>query len=349
MAFFLSKKQKQQMRERRRKMKGAESDSAEKKGESDAKLSKKRPRPSEEKESQKSPAAVLAVSDSSESTAAPPQSNVVVVPAKLPAKDTKKFRKEARRKARDAGQDEKLLQFVSEGQSPDPAKPPAKKKKLSFPCINDLLKEEKKEAEKREVVESKEKEEAGLSEEYKAKYLAMDCEMVGIGADGKKSALARVSVTDWHGMIVLDTFVKVPAPVTDFRTWVSGVTAKHIKSDEAMDEIACRRKVASLLRGKILVGHALKNDLDALLLQHPKQDIRDTAKYRPYQRLGNNKWRPRKLRDLALQHVNLVIQEKGQSHDSTDDARATMELFKVTRASWERELESKARRNRLHK
>lgn len=45
--------------------------------------------------------------------------------------------------------------------------------------------------------------------------------------------------------------------------------------------------MAELLKGRILVGHALKNDLDVLMLSHPRQMIRDTAKYRPYMRVSD--------------------------------------------------------------
>jgi RNA exonuclease 4 len=346
MAFFLSKKQKQEMRERRRKKKVLSSDTtendisnAEETTSVAEAVSKKRPRPSDESE----PPIGVAISDSSEQSVV--ASNIVTLPADLSAKDAKKARKEARRQAREEGRDENQLKFIIEGETPaeEATKPLAKKKKRSFPCINDLVKEEKKDIEKRKIEEDKAKEDASLSEEYKARYVAMDCEMVGVGSEGRKSALARVSITDWSGGVILDTFVKCPSRVTDFRTWVSGVTAKHLQSDKAMEVIDCRQKVAGLLRGKILVGHALKNDLDALLLQHPKQDIRDTAKHQFFQRLGANKWRPRKLRDLALQHLGLKIQVKGESHDSIDDAQATMELFKVARAAWELELEAKTR------
>merc|ERR1712150_133300 len=108
---------------------------------------------------------------------------------------------------------------------------------------------------------------------------------------------------------------------------------------------ACRKKVAEILKDKVLVGHALKNDLQALLLDHPKEDIRDTAKYRPFQRAsGRNggKWRPRKLRDLVKEHLNIDIQVVGQAHDSTEDARASMDLFKHVREVWEKELKRQA-------
>ena len=36
--------------------------------------------------------------------------------------------------------------------------------------------------------------------------------------------------------------------------------------------------VAGLLKGKVLVGHALSNDLKVLLLSHPHTAIRDTAR-----------------------------------------------------------------------
>merc|ERR1712038_2058505 len=95
-------------------------------------------------------------------------------------------------------------------------------------------------------------------------------------------------------------YVQVPIRVTDFRTHVSGVEPKHIKSkNNAMPVNQCRDEVAKLLKDKILVGHALANDFKALMLTHPKEKIRDTAKYRPFQRYGNGKWRARKLKDLV--------------------------------------------------
>jgi len=37
--------------------------------------------------------------------------------------------------------------------------------------------------------------------------VALDCEMVGVGFDGEQSALARVSIVDWNGFVLLDTYV----------------------------------------------------------------------------------------------------------------------------------------------
>jgi RNA exonuclease 4 len=157
----------------------------------------------------------------------------------------------------------------------------------------------------------------------------LDCEMVGIGTDGKKSALARVSIVDWDMNVILDSFVKVPIRVTDFRTHVSGVEPKHIKNANAMDETKCRDLVASLLKGKVLVGHALTNDLKALMLTHPKHNLRDTAKHRPFQRFANGKWRARKLRDLVKENLKGREGFQVAEHDSVQDAQATMEIFQL--------------------
>ena len=215
--------------------------------------------------------------------------------------------------------------------------------------MNQLLEEEKKKAKKR--AKKKAQTEMLLSDEGSSKnrYRAVDCEMVGIGTKGRISALARVSVTDWSGSVLLDTFVKVPSKVTDYRTQWSGISPRHLESNSAIEPEECRAQVAALLNGKILVGHALKNDLDALMLSHPRHDIRDTAKYRPFQRLNGTKWRPRKLRDLAKEHCDLDIQKAGESHDSVDDARAAMEVFKVARQVWEAELERKFKKGKTKK
>lgn len=63
------------------------------------------------------------------------------------------------------------------------------------------------------------------------RYVAIDCEMVGVGGEeNERSALARVSIVNYHGHLILDTFVKPKERVTDWRTWVSGVSAASMKT-----------------------------------------------------------------------------------------------------------------------
>ena len=275
----------------------------------------------------------------------------VLLPSDMSAKAAKKFRKDARREIRQSKQinynedDYDDIDFVTQEDMPSIVQPSKKKKKQNqFPSIKDLLKQ-------KHQLEEIQKEESKLQEKLNAipevvreKYVALDCEMVGIGTDGKKSALARVSIVDWNLEVILDTYVQVPVRVTDFRTHVSGVEAKHIKSqNNAMPVKECRDKVAKILKGKILVGHALTNDFKALMTSHPKDMIRDTAKYRPFQRYGNAKWRARKLRDLVKENLKGKENFQEGEHDSVQDAKATMELFQVVFSQWEKELESKKR------
>lgn len=48
--------------------------------------------------------------------------------------------------------------------------------------------------------------------------------------------------------------------------------------------VQCLKEVGKLLDGKVVVGHALKNDFSALMFTPPRHMIRDTAHYRPYMR-----------------------------------------------------------------
>jgi len=278
------------------------------------------------------------------------QTLYVLIPSNLSTKDARKFRKDARRKLAQPQHNNKNknsndyddIEFATQEDMPSLRPSKQKRKKREFPSIKELLKQ-KSQIEEIQKEESKLKEKLNsIPESVRAQYIALDCEMVGIGTDGKKSALARVSIVDWNLNILLDTFVQVPIRVTDFRTHVSGVEAKHIKSkNNAMPVKPCRDLVAKLIKNKILVGHALTNDFKALMMSHPKETIRDTAKYRPFQRYGNGKWRARKLRDLVKENLNDKDGFQEGEHDSVQDAKANMELFQVVFSQWEKELENK--------
>lgn len=70
------------------------------------------------------------------------------------------------------------------------------------------------------------------------KKIALDCEMVGVGFDGKQHMLARVSVVNSHGHVVYDSFVAPQEKVMDYRTPVSGVTPSDLKNGKFEDFIA---------------------------------------------------------------------------------------------------------------
>jgi len=88
------------------------------------------------------------------------------------------------------------------------------------------------------------------------------------------------------------------------------------------------------------VGHALHNDLAALLLSHPKTETRDTARWPPLMRTNRHgKRRPRKLRELAAEHLGRTIQEG--EHGSVEDASAAMDLYRKFAVEWEQDLRTK--------
>lgn len=172
-----------------------------------------------------------------------------------------------------------------------------------------------------------------LPESERLKIVAMDCEMVGVGSAGKESALARCSIVGGDGSVLYDKHVRPSERITDFRTRYSGVRARDLKAS-ATTLRECQDAVAKLINGKLLVGHALHNDLKALLLSHPMHMMRDTAKYAPLMRVnGAGKRRARKLRDLAKEHVGLNIQES--EHSSVEDARAALFVYLKHRVGWE--------------
>ena len=60
------------------------------------------------------------------------------------------------------------------------------------------------------------------------KYLALDCEMVGVGIEGSESSLARVSLVNYYGVTQLDVFVRQRERVVDYRTQWSGVRERDM-------------------------------------------------------------------------------------------------------------------------
>ncbi|KAJ7014420.1 LOW QUALITY PROTEIN: RNA exonuclease 4 [Populus alba x Populus x berolinensis] len=138
--------------------------------------------------------------------------------------------------------------------------------------------------------------------------IAMDCEMVGVG-QGNRSALGRVTLVNQWGNVLYDEFVRPVERVADFRTPISGIRPRDLR--KARDFSTAQKKVAVLIKGRILVGHALSNDLKALLLSHPRKDLRDT------------------FRISAISQI--------------EDARAAMLLYQRNKKEWEKSIRDQMR------
>lgn len=169
------------------------------------------------------------------------------------------------------------------------------------------------------------------------KYIALDCEMVGTGPEpDRDSALARVSVVNFHGHQIYDSYVQVKVTVTDYRSAVSGIEPRHIRKDVARPFSEVHKDVKILLENRILVGHAVKNDLDALQLKHDKRFIRDTSKYSRFRELAYIPGRTPSLKGLVEKLLGVEIQTG--AHSSVEDARATMALFRLEKDGFEQEV-----------
>ncbi|KAG7477250.1 hypothetical protein MATL_G00092170 [Megalops atlanticus] len=161
------------------------------------------------------------------------------------------------------------------------------------------------------------------------KAVAMDCEMVGVGPEGEDSIVARVSLVNQFGKCIYDKYVKPTERVTDYRTAVSGIRPQDIKNGENVKTV--QKEVADILQGRILVGHAIHNDLKILLLDHPKKKIRDTQKYKPFKKIVKSGRPSLKLLCEKILHVKV---QQGE-HSSVQDAQATMRLYTLVKKEWE--------------
>ncbi|KAM3873513.1 interferon-stimulated 20 kDa exonuclease-like 2 [Diretmus argenteus] len=172
------------------------------------------------------------------------------------------------------------------------------------------------------------------------KYLAIDCEMVGTGPKGCVSQLARCSIVSYEGDVVYDKFIKPSDPVTDYRTRWSGIRWSDLT--KATPYVDARKEILRLLVGKVVIGHAIHNDFKVLGYSHPASLTRDTSRSPLLnQKAGFSDRECASLKRLTKAIFNRDIQTGRKGHCSVEDAKATMELYKVVEAEWEAALASK--------
>ncbi|XP_074897005.1 interferon-stimulated 20 kDa exonuclease-like 2 [Buteo buteo] len=169
------------------------------------------------------------------------------------------------------------------------------------------------------------------------KLVAIDCEMVGTGPGGRTSDLARCSIVGYQGDVMYDQYIRPTAPIVDYRTRWSGIRRQHMVN--AIPFSKAQREILRILSGKIVVGHAIYNDFKALKYFHPKALTRDTSKIPLLNRKGGFPENTSiSLKRLTKELLHKDIQVGKNGHSSVEDARATMELYKVVEAEWEQHL-----------
>ncbi|XP_078386170.1 interferon-stimulated gene 20 kDa protein-like [Cetorhinus maximus] len=167
-----------------------------------------------------------------------------------------------------------------------------------------------------------------------SKYVAIDCEMVGLGPRGSESGLARCSIVDYSGTVIYDEFIKPDGKITDFRTRVSGV--RPLDMDTAVPYHIAREEILKIIQGKIIVGHDPRSDFRVLKTEISDYAVRDTSSCRLL--ITKAKLKADRRASLKILCQNLLgkrIQDSYRGHSSVEDAKAAMELFKLVDRTWE--------------
>ncbi len=158
----------------------------------------------------------------------------------------------------------------------------------------------------------------------KTEVMGIDCEFV---KSGSTDLLARVSIVNYYGQIVLDTLVSNDLEVTDYLTHITGITSHMLEGAPSYEVV--NGEVMETLFGATIIGHSLHCDLEkfsSVTLFPMPFYYRDVSEFSLYLREREQKC---KLKDLTQIHLNGVIQEG--VHSSVIDARAAMALYRINR------------------
>ncbi|KAK9843491.1 hypothetical protein WJX81_005692 [Elliptochloris bilobata] len=143
--------------------------------------------------------------------------------------------------------------------------------------------------------------------------------------------LARVSVVrgagERAGEPCIDDYIQAVEPVHDYLTKWSGLVAGDLDPALSRRHLTTLKRAYLKLRylvdaGCVLVGHGLKTDLRMLNIAVPPEQLRDTCDLFCFKRQ-----RRLSLRFLASYLLGLDIQ--AATHDSIEDARTALELFRL--------------------
>ncbi|KAE9408176.1 hypothetical protein BT96DRAFT_962844 [Gymnopus androsaceus JB14] len=162
---------------------------------------------------------------------------------------------------------------------------------------------------------------------------SVSCITVGVGPAGTTSMLARIAIVDFRGNTVLDTYVAPTMKVTEYRTATTGIEPAHLSGRNAASFNQVQQHVANLIKGQIIVGHSIWNDLSVLGIPHPAVDTRDVALYQPFRNALRSPHHPIGLPTLMFQLMRRRVQEAEQN--PLENARAALDLYRSDDRDWE--------------
>lgn len=107
----------------------------------------------------------------------------------------------------------------------------------------------------------------------------MDCEFVK--SSHGVNLLARVSIVNYKGEIVLDTLVNPQEPVSDYVTHITGLSKELLEDAPSYFEV--NLQVIKLISNSVIIGHTLLCDLEKFTSQEGvKVRYIDVSEYKDY-------------------------------------------------------------------
>lgn len=190
------------------------------------------------------------------------------------------------------------------------------------------------------MIPEKEKPQLGSPVGIDAEFVQLQAEEIEIRADGTRETrrpsrlgLARVSVLrgegDEEGLPFMDDYIVMKEPVVDYLTRYSGIRPGDLDPTTSSHQLVslkvAYKKLWILLNlGCVFVGHGLSKDFRIINIHVPRNQVVDTADLF----FIKERLRKLKLSFLAWYILHEEIQADHHGHDSVEDARTALRLWR---------------------